>query len=110
LLDLALREKERYNFTPRGLTNAAWATIFQEFEDKGYNYTNKQITNKFDALKRSFVTWKGLQQKTGLGRDPRTGRVVGDEDIEDSTHTPPEGTYTEGTGDSTEDQVTFPPF
>jgi len=36
------------------------------------------------SLKDKFNTWKTLNNRTGLGRDPSTGRVVGDDEGLDS--------------------------
>ena len=45
----------------------------------GLSYDEKQIRNKFTDMKKKFLNWQILQNKTGLGRDPTTGAVVAED-------------------------------
>ena len=93
LLDLCIAEKDKCNFTQKGLTREGWKNVYRELSNSGFSYTNRQVNNKLGSLKDKFNTWKTLNNHTGLGRDPSTGRVVGDDDWFDSNEDTQEGPH-----------------
>ncbi|CAN6180622.1 unnamed protein product [Urochloa humidicola] len=81
LLDLVKAEKEKYNMSPQGfLSDAGWKNVYAGMRASGLDYTPKQIQNKLTTLRSSFQQWKGLQKSTGLGRNPQTGGIVGEDE------------------------------
>ena len=55
-----------------GVTKKGWRNIYPHFPQ----YTHKQVTNKFDALKRKYKEWHDAQSASGLGRDTATGGIA----------------------------------
>ena len=52
-LDLCIAEKEKFNFTNQGLTRDGWHNVQRSFKERaGARYTNKQMSNKLQALKK----------------------------------------------------------
>jgi len=84
LLDLYIAEKDKCNFTQKGLTREGWKNVYRELSNSGFSYTNRQVSNELGSLKDKFNTWKTRNNRTGLERDPSTGRVVGDDEGLDS--------------------------
>ena len=55
-----------------GVTKEGWRNIYPHFPQ----YTHKQVTNKFDALKQKYKEWHDAQSPSGLGRDTATGGIA----------------------------------
>jgi len=72
LLKLAIEEKQKSNWNQFGVTKEGWRNIYPHFPQ----YTHKQVTNKFDALKRKYKEWHDAQSASGLGRDTATGGIA----------------------------------
>jgi hypothetical protein len=76
LLELALKEKEKFNFNQFGVTRDGWRNIHPHFPQ----YTTRQVTNKLDYLKQQYKAWMEAQSASGLGRDTQTGGIDADPD------------------------------
>jgi len=76
LLDICQNEKNQYNWCKQGPSKEGWRNVYQGCRDAGLPYEEKQIRNKLTDMKKNFLNWQTLQNKTGLGRDPTTGAVV----------------------------------
>jgi hypothetical protein len=76
LLKLAIAEKQKGNWNQYGVTKEGWRNIYPHFPQ----YTHKQVTNKFDSLKRKYRDWQDAQSGSGLGRDPATGGIAAEPD------------------------------
>ena len=72
LLKLAIEEKQKSNWNQFGVTKEGWRNIYPHFPQ----YTHKQVTNKFDALKWKYKEWHDAQSASGLGRDTATGGIA----------------------------------
>ena len=55
-----------------------WKALIASFNQAtGKSYDKKQLKNKFECLRKEWLTWDTLFSKeTGLGRDPETKTVV----------------------------------
>ena len=47
----------------------------------GGRFTDRQMSNKLQTLKKRFKRWMDLQKYTGLGRDKTTGGVAADQEL-----------------------------
>jgi GTPase SAR1 family protein len=70
LLNLALQEKEKFNFNHQGLTNTDWSNVYTYFP----HYDKKQCNNKLGSLKQSYLKWKDELIATSLRYGPMYGR------------------------------------
>ena len=59
-------------------TTDGWKALVASFNQAtGKSYEKKQLKNKFECLRKEWLTWDTLFSKeTGLGRDPETKTVV----------------------------------
>ena len=76
-LDLCIAEKDKFNFTNQGLTRDGWHNVQRSFKElAGARYTNMQMSNKLQALKKRYRAWKDLHNTSGPGRNKSTVQVV----------------------------------
>jgi hypothetical protein len=78
-LDLCIAEKEKFNFTSQGLTKGRWRNVQCSFKQVvGARFSNKQMSNKLQSLKKRYQAWNDLQNSSGLGRNKATGGAEAD--------------------------------
>jgi len=78
-LDLCIAEKEKFNFTSQGLTKDRWRNVQCSFKQVvGARFSNKQMSNKLQSLKKRYQAWNDLQNSSGLGRNKATGGAEAD--------------------------------
>uniref|UniRef100_K3YN36 Myb/SANT-like domain-containing protein n=1 Tax=Setaria italica TaxID=4555 RepID=K3YN36_SETIT len=91
LLDLCIAQKNQLNWSNKCLTKLGWRNVYSGFRAQTrLHLGSKQLQNKLNNLRRAFLTWLALQNKSGLGRDTQTGGVSADatyweQDQEDTT-------------------------
>ncbi|XP_012704447.1 uncharacterized protein LOC105915131 [Setaria italica] len=83
LLDLCIAQKNQFNWSNRCITKLGWKNVYRSFNQQtGMNLGSKQLQNKLNALRRTFVSWRDLQiQSGGVAADPTFWE---DEEVETS--------------------------
>jgi len=95
-LDLCIAEKDKFNFTNQGLTRDGWHNMQHSFKElAGARYTNKQMSNKLQALKKRYRAWKDLHNTSGPGCNKSTCGVDSDADWWDEQQTQQDAIETE---------------
>ena len=63
-LDLCIHEKEnKFNWNKEGLTTDGWRNVHKKFRELGGRFSDKQMTNKLQTLKKRFKRWMDLQKR-----------------------------------------------
>nr|XP_034594716.1 uncharacterized protein LOC117856466 [Setaria viridis] len=79
LLDLCIAQKNQFNWSNRCLSKLGWKNVYRSFNQQtGLHLGSKQLQNKLNALRRTFLSWTALQNQSGLGHDTQTGGVAAD--------------------------------
>uniref|UniRef100_K3ZF50 Myb/SANT-like domain-containing protein n=1 Tax=Setaria italica TaxID=4555 RepID=K3ZF50_SETIT len=79
LLDLCIAQKNQFNWSNKCLTKLGWRNVYSGFRAQtGLHLGSKQLQNKLNNLRRGFLSWLALQNKSGLERDTQTGGVSAD--------------------------------
>uniref|UniRef100_K3Y008 Myb/SANT-like domain-containing protein n=1 Tax=Setaria italica TaxID=4555 RepID=K3Y008_SETIT len=70
LLDLSIAQKNQLNWSDKCLTKLGWRNVYSCFRAQtGLQLGSKQLQNKLNNMRRAFLGWLALQNKSGLGRD-----------------------------------------
>ncbi|XP_004972117.1 L10-interacting MYB domain-containing protein [Setaria italica] len=79
LLDLCIAQKNQFNWSNRCLSKLGWKNVYRSFNQQtGLHLGSKQLQNKLNALRRTFLSWTALQNQSSLGHDTQTGGVAAD--------------------------------
>uniref|UniRef100_K3Y268 Myb/SANT-like domain-containing protein n=1 Tax=Setaria italica TaxID=4555 RepID=K3Y268_SETIT len=79
LLDLCIAQKNQFNWSNRCLTKLGWKNVYSSFRAQtGLYLGSKQLQNKLNNLRRTFLSWMALQKQSGLERNTQTGGVAAD--------------------------------
>lgn len=79
LLDLCIAQKNQLNWSNRCLSKLGWKNVYSSFRAQtGLHLGSKQLQNKLNNLRRTFLSWMALQKQSDLGCDTQTGGVSAD--------------------------------
>jgi len=110
-LDLCIAEKEKFNFTSQGLTKDRWRNVQCSFKQVvGARFSNKQMSNKLQSLKKRYQAWNDLQNSSGLGRNKATGGAEADARWWDEQQTRQDAREVEDTAEAAEPRGAPPPY
>uniref|UniRef100_K3Y3H6 Myb/SANT-like domain-containing protein n=1 Tax=Setaria italica TaxID=4555 RepID=K3Y3H6_SETIT len=74
LLDLCIDQKNQFNWSNICLSKLGWKNMYHSFNQQtGLHLGSKQLQNKLNALRRTFLSWRALQNQSSLGHDTQTG-------------------------------------